>query len=118
MNTAMAAPEAQLGAEAGLVEAVIAALDGDSVDACLEAAVRALRSRGLAEADGAGEVWLDVQRGDTRFRLTAAQGVEPPGPRERALLRHAFGMALARVAERDEARKVIERLELLRTASF
>src|SRR6185503_7135530 len=102
----MAVAEAKLGVEADLVETVVAALDGDQADACLDAAVGALRVRGLAEPDGAGEAWLELQRGEGRLRLVAAPGVEPPGPRARALLGHALGIALARMRERDDVRKV------------
>ncbi len=103
---------------AELLETVIAALDGDSAEACLEAAVGALRAQGLAQHDGVGDAWLELRRGTSALRLVAAPGVEPPGPPTRALLGHALGSALARASERDEARKAIERLELLRGASF
>jgi len=113
----MAANEDREG-EAQLVGAVVAALDGDSPEQCLDAALGSLRDRGLAEHDSAGSTWLELRRGERQLRLVAAPGVEAPGPRTRALLGHALGAALARVMERDEARKVIERLELLRAASF
>ena len=118
MTTAEAKSEAKHGLEADLVETVIAALDGDSADACLDAAVSALRARGLAEPDGVGDAWLELWRGDGSLRLVAAPGVELPGPRDRALLGHALGTALSRARERDEARKVSERLDLLGAASF
>jgi PAS domain S-box-containing protein len=114
----MIVAEAKLGVETDLVETVIAALDGEQADVCLDAAVSALRARGLAEPLGVGDTWLELQRGEGRLRLVAAPGVEPPGPRARALLGHVLGTALARARERDEARKVIERLELLQAASF
>jgi PAS domain S-box-containing protein len=100
------------------MDTVLAALDGDSPDACLEAAIEALRGRQLAEPDGTGDVWLEVPRGDGSLRFCAAPGVEPPGPRTRALLRHALGAAVARANESAEARKVSERLDLLGAASF
>ncbi len=111
-----AAEKEELRAE--LVEAVITALDGGSPGACLEAAVGALRARGLAAPDGVGTTWLELRRGKGELCLTAAPGVEPPGPRTRALLGQVLGTALARAAESVEARAVIERLELLRAASF
>ena len=105
-------------AEGQLVEAVFAALDGDSPGDCLDAALGALRKLRLAERDGTGSAWLELQRGERQLRLVAARGVEAPGPRARALLAHALGTALVRLAERDEARRQTERLELLRKASF
>ena len=114
----MVVAEAKLEVEPDLVETIVAALDGDMAEECLDGAVSALRARGLAEPDGPGEAWLELERGAARLRLVAAPGVEPPGPRERALLGHALGAALARATEYNEARKVIERLELLRAASF
>jgi PAS domain-containing protein len=113
----MAATEAEVG-EAGLGATIVAALDGASADACLDAAVSALAARGLAEPGGVGEAWLDLQRGERGLRLVPARGVEPPEPRVRALLGHVLCAALARAAECDEARKVNERLDLLRAASF
>jgi PAS domain S-box-containing protein len=107
-----------MAAESDLVQTVIAALDGDSPAACLDAALSALRERGLAEPDGAGNAWLELGQADGGLRLTAAGGVEPPDPRTRGILAHVLGAALARVRERDEARKVSEHLELLRVASF
>jgi two-component system cell cycle sensor histidine kinase/response regulator CckA len=103
---------------ADLVETVVAALDGDAPEACLDAALDALRRRGLAERDGTGTAWLELRRTDGALRLVAAPGVEPPGPCARALLGHVLGMALTRISERDEARRTIERLELIRAASF
>src|SRR4051812_13856730 len=95
--------------EAQLVAAVITALDGDSADESLDAALAVLRDQGLADGD-AGNTWLELRRGARELRLVAAPGVETPGPRSRSLLEHALGAALARVAERYEARKLIERL--------
>ena len=78
----------------------------------------ALRDLRLAERDGVGNTWLELRRAERELKLVAAPGVEAPGPRTRALLTHALGAALARLAEQDEARKQMERLELLRKASF
>src|SRR5262245_53660212 len=94
--------------EADVVATVVAALDGDQADACLEAAIGALRARGLAEPDGEGEAWLVLRRGERELRLWGAAGVAPPGAHARALLGHALGAALARAAERDEARTAKE----------
>ncbi|HKO92740.1 MAG TPA: PAS domain-containing protein, partial [Polyangiaceae bacterium] len=105
-------------AEGELVAAIIAALDGDLPEQCVDAALGVLRERRLAEREGAGNTWLELRRGERELRLVAAPGVEAPGPVSRALLGHALGAALRRSAERDEARKVIERLELLQQASF
>src|SRR5690348_12211901 len=104
--------------EARLVESVIAALDGDSPDESLGAALGVLGELRLAERDGAGGTWLELRRGERELKLLAAPGVEAPGPRTRALLAHLLGAALARSAERCETRKQTERLELLRKASF
>lgn len=112
----MAALEQEL--EAGLVASVIAALDGDSAEVSLDAAIDALKARGLGEPDGVGEAWLALQRGERKLRLVAAPGVELPGPRARSILGSALGAALARAAEDDEARKLNERMDLLRAASF
>ncbi|HVJ14856.1 MAG TPA: PAS domain S-box protein, partial [Polyangiaceae bacterium] len=105
-------------AEAELLATVIAALDGDVPGTCLEEAIHALWAQGLADPDGASEPWLELERGKGKLRLVAAPGVEPPSPRVRAILAHALGTALTRATERDEARVVIERHELLRAASF
>jgi two-component system cell cycle sensor histidine kinase/response regulator CckA len=113
----MAATEDQ-DTEAQLVEAVLAALAGDSPEEALDAALGALRARQLAHHDAAGHTWLELRRGERELRLVAAPGVEAPGPRARSLLGHALGAALARTAERAEAQKVTERLGLLRAASF
>jgi PAS domain S-box-containing protein len=101
-----------------LVESVLAALDGESPDACLEAAVTVLRARGLAEPDDASTPWLELERGEHRLRLVAAPAVEPPEPRTRAFLAHALGVALARASDLAAACNVNERLQLLRAASF
>src|SRR5262245_25441211 len=114
----MSAAEPKQVMEADLVETLIAALDGDSPEACLDAAVSALKSRGLAEPAATGETWLELRRGERALRLVAAPGAELPGPRARALLEHLLGAALARAVERAEARKVSERLDLLQGASF
>jgi PAS domain S-box-containing protein len=104
--------------EAQLVEAVLAALDGDSPEESLDAGLEALRDQRLAEREGTGNAWLELRRGQRELRLFAAPGGEAPGPRARALLTHALGAALARKAEQCEARKQAERLELIRKASF
>ncbi len=114
----MASVVAEQEAEVGLVAEVVAALDGDDADACVDAAVAALRARGLAEPDDAREAWLEARRGARVLRLVAAPGAELPPPSARALLHRALGAALARAAECDEARRVTERLDLLRAASF
>jgi PAS domain S-box-containing protein len=103
--------------DADLVEAVLAALDGDSPGECLDAALGVLRALRLAEG-GAGNTWLELRRAARELKLVAAPGIEAPGPRARALLTHALGAALARSAERDEACRQSERLELLQKASF
>jgi PAS domain S-box-containing protein len=104
--------------EAQIVGAVLAALDGDSPEQSLDAALAALGERGLAERDGAGAPWLELERAGRRLKLVAAPGAELPGPRTRAWLGHALGAALARTAERGAALEQGERLELLRKASF
>jgi two-component system cell cycle sensor histidine kinase/response regulator CckA len=108
----------QTDADAALLESVLAVLDGDSPERSWEAALSALRARGLAEPDGAGQPWLELAKGERKLRLAAAPGVEPPAARTRTLLAHALGAALSRLREQEEARKVAERLELLQAASF
>src|SRR5262245_44434116 len=51
-DCSMAAFEEEHEREGDLVAAVVAALDGDPADACIDAAIGVLRARGLAEADG------------------------------------------------------------------
>jgi PAS domain S-box-containing protein len=114
----MAVAGATTDGEANLLETVLAALAGESPAASLDAALSALRARGLAEPSGGGQIWLELERGEGRLRLAAAPGVEPPGPRTRALLERVLGLALARAREHEEARKVAERLSLLQAASF
>jgi two-component system cell cycle sensor histidine kinase/response regulator CckA len=114
----MPAGELRLDKGTDVVAAVIAALDGDQPDECLETAVSALRSRGLAQPEDSGEAWLRLQRGARRLVLVAAPGVELPDPGTCVLLEQALGAALRRAAERDDARKVRERLDMLQAASF
>ncbi|MGC4092695.1 MAG: PAS domain S-box protein [Polyangiaceae bacterium] len=114
----MSAPDAKHPVDADLLESIAVALDGDSPAACFEAALDVLRVRGLAESGGKGDVWLELERGEVRLLLAVAAGVEPPGPRESVLIGHALRAALTRVAEREEARKVSERFQLLQSASF
>jgi two-component system cell cycle sensor histidine kinase/response regulator CckA len=114
----MPAAEVMQESDSDLLEAVVAALDGEQADVCLDAAVSALRARGLAEPSGDGQAWLELRRGESKLRLFAAAEVEPPGQRARALLGHALGAAVARAREQSEARKVSEHLKLLRAASF
>lgn len=105
------------GTEQGLVSQLVAALDGDDPEACLEAATDVLKARGLAHADG-GEPWLHVDRAGRSVTLSATPGTAPPASDTCAVLRHLFGAALSRASERGEARKVEERLSLLQDASF
>src|SRR5262245_8474525 len=108
----------ELERETDVIRAVITALDGDEADACLEAAIGALRARGLAEPEGSGEAWLSLQRGARRLVLVAKGGIAPPDPPAGMLLGQVLGAALRRAAERDDARKVQERLDMLQAAAF
>ena len=114
----MSVGAAKTDGDADLVETVIAALDGESPCASLDAAVKVLRARGLAEPEGAGKAWLEIERREGSLRLVAAPGVDPPELRTRTLLGHLLGAALARSREDEEAREVSERLDLLQAASF
>ena len=104
--------------EADLLAAVIAALDGDEPDACLDAAVNTLGSRGLGQPGAMGKPWLRLQRGRRELSLSAAPGIEAPGPAACVPLGQLLGVALSRAAEQDESRKLRERLEMLQSASF
>jgi PAS domain S-box-containing protein len=104
--------------ETDLLAAVLAALDGEEPQACLDAAIRTLGACGLAQPDGSGEPWLRLERGSRSLVLVAAPGVQAPDPGTRSLLGHALGAALSRTAERDDAHKLGERLSLLQAASF
>jgi PAS domain S-box-containing protein len=110
--------EPELEAEADLVAATIAALDGSQPEACIEAALSVLRSHGLARPDSSDNAWLRLERGARRLTLAASPGVEPPCAATRTQLGWALGAALSRAAEHDDARKVQERLALLQAASF
>jgi PAS domain S-box-containing protein len=113
----MLSRDPEIESEADLVAAVVAALDGEQPEACLYAAMIALRLRGLARPDAVGEPWLDLQRGARRLVLVADPGIQPPGRRTRRVLEHAFGAALSRTAEHDDSRMVLERMEMLQAAS-
>ncbi|HEX4336169.1 MAG TPA: PAS domain S-box protein [Polyangiaceae bacterium] len=114
----MPAPDLDAETDGDLAAVVLAALDGEEPGACLEAAVRALRYRGLANPDGAGGAWLRLQRGARELTLCAERGVEPPAPPTQALLERALGAALSRAAEHDDCQKLSERMEMLQAASF
>ena len=100
------------------ISELIAALDGDDPDACLEAAVAVLRARGLAEAAERVPPWLELQVGPRKLVLAVAPESAPLDATTRTLAAQLLRSALARAVERDDRLRERERANMLFEASF
>jgi PAS domain S-box-containing protein len=102
----------------GWITELLSALAAEEPEAGLEAALRVLRSHGLAASPELRAPWLELECGSRRLTLAA----EVDGPildtESQALVRQLLAANLARLADRDQLRALGERYQMLSEASF